>query len=534
MPADNPVIVIGAGVSGLAAARECLKRGQEVIVLEARDRVGGRTFTQQGDQYGYVDIGGAYVGATQNYLLRTLQELNLADKLYRIYVENDFVFLSNGKRYLFPAEDFPHFWNPFAEMDVNNLFRTMDDMGKEIPSEDPWNAPHAEEWDKMTFKEFIDQTCWTKAAREFAEFFVQINVTSEAYESSLLWFLWYVKQCGGVKRIVSVKGGGQEMKMKGGMQQLSEKMSKSLEDRVRLGHPVTSVEQTGEGVVVRCVNGESFHGSHVILAMAPPMQMKIHFSPSLGALRNQLNQRMPMGSVWKLQVYYKTPFWRDMGYSGSVLTTPSEEYSPVTYTVDDTKPDGKYPSIIGFMPGDRARKLLALTPQQRCDMLKETYNRAFKTTKANDVVHYIEHNWMEEEYTGGCYTCMMPPGLLTTFRDTLRKPVGRVHFAGTETAWEWSGYLNGAIMAGERAAKEILHNLGRIDKATRDAPEPENHLIPIEDFSNTFYETYLPSVPAFLKIAGVATVAGAMLYVHTRESGPCIFLNLLRFGKFGQ
>lgn len=515
------MIVVGAGVSGLSAARECIKRGQEVIVLEARDRVGGRTHTKEGVEFGYVDIGGAYVGATQNYLLRTLQELNLQDKLYRIYVENRFVFLLNGKRYQHPADDFPHFWNPLAEMDVNNFFRTLDDMGKEIPAEAPWNAPHAEEWDQMTCREFVNKTCWTKEGREFAEFFIQINVTSEPYESSLLWFLWYIKQCGGVKRIVSIKGGGQEMKMKGGMQQLSESMFKSLGERVKLNHAVVSVEHSNGGVVVRCINGEKFEGSHIILATAPPMQMKIHFSPSLGPLRTQLAQRMPMGSVWKLQVYYKDAWWRDLGYSGAIGATPSETYAPVIYTIDDTKPDGSHPSLIGFMPADRARKLLHLTPQQRCDMLKAMYNHAFQTDKANDVVHYLEHNWMGEEYTGGCYSCMLPPGVLTTFRGTLRDSIGRVHFAGTETAWEWSGYINGAIASGERAAKEALYQLGRIDQTIMDAKEPLNHFIPIQDFSNTLYETYLPSVPCFLRLIGVAALGLGLYAAHKKGVALC-------------
>ncbi|OQR74326.1 amine oxidase-like [Tropilaelaps mercedesae] len=477
------------------------------------------TVFEQGDKFGYVDIGGAYVGATQNYLLRTLQELNLQDKLYHINVQDKFMFMINGRRYTHPAEDFPHFWNPLAEMDVNNFFRTLDDMGKEIPVQAPWDAPHAGEWDKMTYKEFIQKTCWTKAGREFAEFFIQINVTSEPYEASLLWFLWYIKQCGGVKRIVSIKGGGQEMKMKGGMQQLSEKMAESLGDRVKLSHAVVSVKHSNHGVLVRCINGIEFEGSHIILATAPPMQMKIHFSPNLGPLRTQLMQRVPMGSVWKLQVYYKTAWWHELGFNGAVGSTPSETYAPVIYTIDDTKPDGSFPSLIGFMPADRARKLLHLTPQQRCDMLKKMYNHAFQTDKANDVVHYLEHNWMGEEYTGGCYSCMFPPGVLTTFRGTLRDPIGRVHFAGTETAWEWSGYINGGIMSGERAAKEVLYELGRIDQATRDAKEPVNYFIPIEDFTNTFYETYLPSVPGFLRLLGIASACFAIYNAHKKGVG---------------
>ncbi|KAG0438804.1 hypothetical protein HPB47_016864, partial [Ixodes persulcatus] len=200
-------------IIGLAAARLLRKEGVEVIVLEARDRVGGRTYTVQsyqkselhrwqslfvprrfdaaeryvtvpnadvfvicdmsavGEHFGYLDIGGAYIGGTQDHVLRVLREVGLADKLYCVYYENKCVFTILGRRYVTRDGDFPTFWNPFVNMDTNNFFRKLDQMGE--------------------------------------EFFIAINVTSEAYEASLLWFLWYVKQCGGVKRIISVKNGGQ-------------------------------------------------------------------------------------------------------------------------------------------------------------------------------------------------------------------------------------------------------------------------------------------------------------------------------------
>lgn len=495
----------------MSAARELLKNGHDVVVLEARDRVGGRTFTPKSPETGYMDYGGSYVGATQNHLLRTLQELDLAKNLYSVYIRGKFVYLSNGKRFTYGAEDLPKSWNPLVQLDMNNFIRKVDKMGEEIPADSPWDAPHGEQWDKMTYKEFINETCWTIETREFAAFLLQIIVTAEPYESSLLWFLWYIKQCGGVKRILAVKSGGQEMKLAGGMQQLSEKIADILGDRLKLESAVVSLEHSSSGVVVKCLSGDVYRGTHVILAMAPPMQMKIHYSPSLGPLRNQIMQRMPMGSVWKLEVFYRTPFWRDLGYAGAVQATQSEKYAPVVYTIDDTKPDGTYPAIIGFMPADRARTLLKLTKEQRLEMVKETYRRAFRSDKANDVVHYVEHNWMGEEYSGGCYTSMLPPGVLTTFRSVVRDPIGRVYFAGTETATEWSGYINGAIEAGERAAKEVLVDIGKISKEVLKQKEPVNHLIEIDDLSATFSEKYLPSVPCFLKMIALVGVTGAAL-----------------------
>jgi len=232
-----------------------------------------------------------------------------------------------------------------------------------------------------------------------------------------------------------------------------------------------------------------------------------------------------MGSVWKLQVYYREAFWRDMGYSGSIQATPSETYAPVIYTIDDTKPDGSFPSIIGFMPADRARKLLLKTPDQRLEMFKELIRRAYKTDKANDVVHYIEHNWMEEEYSGGCYTAMCPPGVMTTFRSVIRDPIGRIHFAGTETATEWSGYINGGIQAGERAAKEVLADVGKISPSAVGEKEPMSDVLPVKDFTNTFMEDHMPSIPCLMKTVGTIALISFAICAHKRSlfSGYCCF-----------
>ncbi|KAG9271095.1 amine oxidase [flavin-containing] [Astyanax mexicanus] len=507
------VIVIGGGISGLSAAKLLVESGLNPVLLEARDRVGGRTFTVQNKQTKWVDLGGAYIGPTQNRILRLAKQYGV--QTYKVNEEESLVHYVKGKSYPFKGP-FPPMWNPLALMDYNNLWRTMDKMGMEIPKEAPWRAPHAEEWDKMTMHEFFDKVCWTSAARRFATLFVNVNVTSEPHEVSALWFLWYVKQCGGTMRIFSTTNGGQERKFVGGSSQISECMARELGDRVKLQSAVYSIDQTGDMVVVKTVNDEIYKAKYVILAIPPGLNLKIHFNPELPPLRNQLIHRVPMGSVIKCMVYYRENFWRKKGYCGSMVI--EEEDAPIGLTLDDTKPDGSVPAIMGFILARKSRKLAGLTREERKKRICEIYARVLGSEEALHPVHYEEKNWCEEEYSGGCYTMYFPPGILTQYGKVLREPVGRLYFAGTETATEWSGYMEGAVQAGERATREILCAMGKLHSSQIWQPEPESMDVPAFPFETTFWERNLPSVGGFFKFVGVssfltvATVVGVVAY----------------------
>ncbi|KAJ8282523.1 hypothetical protein COCON_G00050420 [Conger conger] len=195
-----------------------------------------------------------------------------------------------------------------------------------------------------------------------------------------------------------------------------------------------------------------------------------------------------------------------------------EEESPIGLTLDDTKPDGNFPAIMGFILSRKARKLVSLTKEQRKRMICEIYARVLETEEALHPAHYEEKNWCEEQYSGGCYTAYYPPGILTQYGKVLREPLGKLYFAGTETATEWSGYMEGAVQAGERAAREILYTMGQISQAEVWQTEPESLDVPALPFVTSFWERNLPSVPGFLKFMSltsflaVATVFGFMAH----------------------
>uniref|UniRef100_A0A3B4AFI3 Amine oxidase n=1 Tax=Periophthalmus magnuspinnatus TaxID=409849 RepID=A0A3B4AFI3_9GOBI len=487
----------------------------------------------QNKQAKWVDLGGAYIGPTQNRILRLAKEygvqtykvnerenlvhyINLsAAKLLKTSGLNPVVleardrvggrtFTVQGKSHAFKGP-FPPTWNPFVYMDLNSFFRTMDEMGKEIPREAPWRAPHAEEWDHMTMQQLIEKICWT-AVRRFAKLFVNVNVTSEPHEVSALWFLWYVRQCGGTMRIFSTTNGGQERKFQGGSGQISEGMAKELGDRVKLQSAVYKIDQSGDAVVVETVDKQIYKAKYVIIATPPGLNLKIHFNPELPPLRNQLIHRVPMGSVIKCMVYYKDNFWRKK-YCGSMVI--EDEGSPIGLTLDDTKPDGTVPAIM-FILASKCRKLCNLTKEE-LKRICEIYSKVLGTDEALHPVHYEEKNWCEEEYSGGCYTAYFPPGILTV----LREPCGRLYFAGTETATAWSGYMEGAVEAGERAAREIMCAMGKLHQSQIWQHEPD---VPALPFVTTFWERNLPSVGGFVRFTGVsaflsvAVAAGVLAY----------------------
>lgn len=247
---------------------------------------------------------------------------------------------------------------------------------------------------------------------------------------------------------------------------------------------------------------------YVILALPPVLHLKIHFTPSLPPLRNQLMQRMPIGTVMKVILYYSRTFWKEKGYCGSFMIEGGDEH-PMFLTFDDTKPDGSHPAIIGFILADKCRRLHLLNVDDRRNLLAKSLAEVTGCKEALTPIHYEEKNWMEEQYSGGCYTAMYPPGFFTRYGRILRTPVDRLYFAGTETAVKWSGYMDGAIEAGERAAREILYQMGKIthDQIWQKEPESED-VVPLP-FETTFAEKYTPSVPGFLKFMAVSTILGA-------------------------
>uniref|UniRef100_A0A452R684 Amine oxidase n=1 Tax=Ursus americanus TaxID=9643 RepID=A0A452R684_URSAM len=403
-----------------------------------------------------------------------------------------------GKTYPFRGA-FPPVWNPIAYLDYNNLWRTMDNMGKEIPADAPWEAPHAEEWDKMTMKDLIDKLCWTKTARRFASLFVNINVTSEPHEVSALWFLWYVKQCGGTTRIFSVTNGGQERKFVGGSGQVSERIMDRLGDRVKLRRPVTFVDQSGDNIIIETLNHELYECRYVISAIPPTLTAKIHFNPELPPERNQLIQRLPMGAIIKCMMYYKDAFWKKKDYCGCMII--EDEEAPISITLDDTKPDGSLPAIMGFILARKADRLAKLHKEIRKKKICELYAKVLGSQEALQV---------RNPQPVVVLLASTAPGSLKDQKLQLRLPGRFQSLGGSRGAGlrRWSTF--GARLHNTPPFLQVLSALGKVAKKDIRVQEPESKDVPSVEITHTFWERNLPSVTGLLKIIGFSTSVTAL------------------------
>jgi len=254
----------------------------------------------------------------------------------------------------------------------------------------------------------------------------------------------------------SCENGAQEEKLCGGTQQLSEGLAtfvKKSGGEILLDHVVNSISQNEKGVTVKCRNGTVFKSKYVCISIPPTLASRIEYEPALPYTRDGITQRIPMGSIIKTHTYYEKPFWREKGFSGQIVS----DKGPVCATFDDCCYDGKsYFGIMGFVLSNDAMEFRKKTKKERGEAIAEQYATQFQIPEMKKPIYYDEKDWSEEEFSRGCYVGLLPPGAMTKFKDALKQPCGRIHWAGTETADQWHGYMEGAISSGVRASKEIL------------------------------------------------------------------------------
>ena len=446
---DCDVVIVGAGLAGLTAARELTGAGLDVQVLEARDRVGGRTLNHSVGERpeDVVELGGQWVGPTQLEVMALAEELGL--ETYPTHDEGKNLFEAKLGKVKSYSGTIPML-GPLVMADYGRADLRLKRLIKKVSPEAPWEASKAEELDGQTFETWIRGATRTTTAREAIAMACHAVFAVEPSEISLLHVLFYAASAGGWDDLLDTDGGAQQDRIVGGSQLISLRMAEELGDRVQLSTPVRSIRTEGDGVVAGEVRAR-----RVIVALPPALAGRIEYDPVLPAARDQLTQRMPMGSVIKTMSIYDEPFWREEGLSGSAVSLPG----PAQVIFDNTPPNGVPGVLLGFLEADDARVLGRISEAERRDAVTGGLARIFGPRAANPS-GYVEKNWSAEPYSRGCYAGVLGPGAWTSYGTWLREPIERIHWAGTETATRWMGYFDGAVQSGKRAAAEVMRAEG--------------------------------------------------------------------------
>jgi monoamine oxidase len=441
-------VIVGAGLAGLTAARELVAAGREVVVLEARDRVGGRTLNHTLADGTVVEVGGQWIGPTQLRMAKLVAELGL--ETFPTYGEGDHL-LQLGASLARYRGTIPR-TSPIALADMARGQKRFDRLARRVPLEAPWAADRAEAWDSQTFDTWLRRNVRTAKARALFGLFCEAVFAAEPSDFSLLHALFYTHSGGGVDILAGTRGGAQQDRFVGGSQLVALGLAEHLGDRVRLSAPVRRIDHRDAGVSV-LGEGVLVTGRDVVVAVPPTLAARIDYEPALPAYRDQLTQRVPAGSVIKCNVAYETPFWRDEGLTGQA----NGDRGPVKVTFDNSPPSGSPGVLLGFLEGAHARRLNRLAPAERREAVIGSLVDFFGP-QARSPVDYVELDWSEEVWTRGCYGAHFPTGVWTQYGPALRASIGHIHWAGAETATVWSGYMDGAVQSGERAAAEILNS----------------------------------------------------------------------------
>jgi monoamine oxidase len=448
LPEDIDVVIVGAGLAGLACARALARSGAKAAVLEARDRVGGRTLSQPIGR-GVFDLGGQWLGARQPRLARLTEELAL--ETFPTFDEGRKVLDLRGSISTYEGT-IPRI-APWRLAELHRAMRSIEAQSQEVPLDDPTRAARAGALDSTTLEEWKRRSVHSRAVRSLLDASVRVVFGAEPREISMLYFLYYLRSGGGLMSLIDIKNGAQQTRFVQGAQAVAQGLAERLEAPVHLGAPVRHIAQDGEGVRVH-VARHVVRARYAVVAVPPALAGRLSYAPGLPAARDMLTQRFPMGATVKCIALYSRAFWRDRGFSGEAVS----EAGPITVTFDNTSHDGAQPSLLAFVVGDAARTWHRRDEREREAEVLRAFARYFGDEALRPEA-YLEQDWSSEVFTRGCPVGVLPPGALSVAGNALREPVGRIHWAGTETAREWTGYMEGALESGERAAAEIIGKL---------------------------------------------------------------------------
>ena len=451
------VVVVGAGISGLQAAR-LLKRKYSVLLLEASDDVGGRVRNHTFANGDTVDIGGQWLGPGQDRMYRLVAETG--SQIFPLYNRGDNL-LYDGKQLRRYQGTIPKL-NPLALLDLAQMLKRFERMARQLNPEAPWQHPKAQQWDSQTLYSWIERTGFTRSARDLFTVGTSAVFAGAARELSLLHALFYAASGESLERLLAVSGGAQQDRVHGGTWSLCQAMATELKEVLVTGAVVTRIVQHQDGIQLQYDQAEqrtAISADKLILAIPPNQVRRIQFEPALPAWRDQLMQRMPTGNCIKCVAKYAHAFWRDHQLSGQVASTKG----PVHVVFDNGEKGKTSGLLMGFVEGDTARQWSGKPEAWQQQQVLAAF-ATFFGEQALDPEEVVLKNWGEEAFIRGCYAAHFTPGAWTTNGHRRYEPMGHIHWAGTEMASHYYGYMEGALQAAERASAEVNRLLSQLQE----------------------------------------------------------------------